>query len=206
MSRMHVGALAAVAILGGVAAGAQAPARTGPDQVREWPTYLIAEAPDGWHAAISQGDLIIAAVSAALQNELRRDVREGIDRATASCHIDTSAVEVGVERGKGFAVGRTSARLRNPTNRPRPWAAAVVARHATARASDVDGYVVDLGDRIGLLRPIAEQPMCDACHGPVEKLSPRVAAELKDRYPADHGTGFRSGDLRGWFWVELPKQ
>jgi hypothetical protein len=109
-------------------------------------------------------------------------------------------------REEGIAAGRTSARLRNPTNKPRPWAAAIVARYADARAQDAEGFVVDLGDRLGLLRPIAEQSICAPCHGPESKLDRRVVATLPDRYPADRATGYANGAMRGWFWVEVPKQ
>jgi hypothetical protein len=80
-----------------------------------------------------------------------------------------------------------------------------VARYAGRSAADVDGFVVDLGDRIGVLRPIAHQSMCGACHGPEDGISPEVRAKLRQRYPRDRAVGFGEGDLRGWFWVEVPK-
>jgi hypothetical protein len=70
----------------------------------------------------------------------------------------------------------------------------------------VAGFAVDLGDRVGVLRPIREQRICAPCHGPEEKFSARLRAELADRYPVDRATGFRDGDIRGWFWVEIPKR
>ena len=30
-------------------------------------------------------------------------------------------------------------------------------------------------------------------------------AVLAKEYPADQATGFKENDLRGWFWVEVPK-
>ena len=27
-----------------------------------------------------------------------------------------------------------------------------------------------------------------------------------DRYPADRATGFKEGEIRGWFWVEVAKK
>jgi hypothetical protein len=80
-----------------------------------------------------------------------------------------------------------------------------VARHSASRFRDVDGFVADLGERVGLLRPLVEQSMCAACHGPVDRISPSVRAAIATRYPDDRATGFRDGDLHGWFWVELPK-
>ena len=31
-----------------------------------------------------------------------------------------------------------------------------------------------------------------------------VKEALAASYPADRATGFREGDLRGWFWIEVP--
>ena len=78
-------------------------------------------------------------------------------------------------------------------------------QYADTKAASVDGFVVDLGERVGVMRPIAHRAICSPCHGPEEQLNARVRAELKDRYPKDQAVGFRDGDLRGWIWVELPK-
>jgi hypothetical protein len=105
----------------------------------------------------------------------------------------------------GLGAGFTSDRLRNPANVPPPWAAGPIARHAGARASALDGFAVDLGDRVGVLRPIAEQAICANCHGPLDRVDPAIRRELRRRYPTDRAYGFASGEIRGWYWVELPK-
>ena len=79
-------------------------------------------------------------------------------------------------------------------------------RVAGARASSVDGFYVDLGDRVGVIRPVEELDICAGCHGPANGLDPRVRKELNERYPADHATGFKTGDIRGWLWAEVPIQ
>jgi cytochrome c551/c552 len=56
-----------------------------------------------------------------------------------------------------------------------------------------------------VIRPIAQQQACAACHGPVDRISPAVRAVLAQRYPADSAVGFAEGDIRGWYWVEMPK-
>jgi hypothetical protein len=81
----------------------------------------------------------------------------------------------------------------------------LVQADAGRKARDVDGFVADLGNRVGVLRPIVHRPMCNACHGPSERLDAAVRAALQVRYPADRATGFRDGEIRGWFWVELAK-
>ena len=173
----------------------------------QWPTYPIAEAPAAWQPAIRHGDLIVLSLHSALIAELRRDLDSGgVTVAMASCHIDLTNEVYRTAREDGIAAGRTSARLRNPTNAPPAWAAAIVARYPNQPAKGLDGFAVDLGGRVGVLRPIREQAICAPCHGPEPLLDSRVQEVLKDRYPSDRATGFNAGDLRGWFWVELPKR
>ena len=173
----------------------------------EWPTYRIAESPPGLRLAVQHGDLVIASIQSALLSELTRELDQGgTAGAIKSCHLDATSAAYRIARAEGVVAGRTSDRLRNPTNAPRPWAAPIVQRYAGARISELDGFVVDLGDRIGVLRPIAERPICAGCHGPIEDIRPSVRKELADRYPADRATGFRQGEVRGWFWVEIPKR
>jgi hypothetical protein len=151
-------------------------------------------------------DLVIVT----MQDALLRELNEALDRggpagAIQSCHLDVIGVSQRVGRGEGVAAGRTSDRLRSPTNAPKPWAAPIVQANAGRRARDVEGFVVDIGDKVGVLRPIAFRPVCAGCHGPVEGLSPAVRDVLADRYPADRAVGFTEGEIRGWFWVEIPK-
>ena len=141
----------------------------------------------------------------AVLRELAHDLAEGgAQMAVKSAHLDSSQVARRLAR-EGVTAGRTSDRLRDPSNAPRPWAAAIVRAYAGVRAHDVEGFVVDLGDRLGVLRPIAERPVCDTCHGPQDRLDPAVRSTLAQRYPADRAVGFKTGEIRGWFWLEIPK-
>jgi hypothetical protein len=126
--------------------------------------------------------------------------------AIRSCHVDAEAAMRRLALQPGVAAGRTSARLRNTANAPRPWSAPLVSAYSRERARNVDGFVVDLGASVGVMRPIAEQPMCAACHGPADRIAPAVRSALLERYPSDPATGFEDGDIRGWFWVEVPKR
>jgi hypothetical protein len=121
-----------------------------------------------------------------------------------TCHIDVIGIIQRIGRQEGVAAGRTSDRLRSPTHAPKPWAAALVTANAGRLAHDVPGFAVDLGDKVGLLRPIAHRLMCASCHGPTDTLTPAVRAELRDRYPCDRAIGFSEGEIRGWFWAEVP--
>ena len=188
--------LVAVLVVGAVAAAQEKPPP---------PTYPVAEAPASFRPALQQADMVIATVQAALLSELRRRLDVvGPAEALNSCHLAAIPVEQRAGRYDGVAVGRTSARLRNPANAPREWVSPIVQRYAEHPKAKVDGFVVDLGDRVGVLRPIREQPICQSCHGPERTLGPGVRALLARRYPLDQAVGFHEGDIRGWFWVEVP--
>jgi hypothetical protein len=172
-------------------------------EFKSWP---LSQAPEDLRPAISRADLVIVAMQDAMWRELNDALaRGGPDGAINVCHLGATFTSQRVGREEGIAAGRTSDRLRNPLNAPKPWAAPLVKAHAGGRARSVEGFVVDLGDKVGVLRPMAERPMCAGCHGPVERLSPGVRIALTDRYPVDRATGFTEGEIRGWFWVEMPK-
>jgi hypothetical protein len=173
---------------------------------QSFPSWPIRDAPPAFQEVISRADLIIVTMHDALLHELRDGLARGGPRsAFASCHTNATAVSWRVAHREGIATGRTSDRLRNPTNAPRPWAAPLVKTNAGRRARDVDGFAVDLGTRVGVLRPIVLQPMCTACHGPGDRISTEVKQLIADRYPEDRATGFNNGEIRGWYWVEMPK-
>jgi hypothetical protein len=169
------------------------------------PSWRIRDAPAAMRPVIARADLVIASLQDAVLRELNDTYAAGgADVAIRTCHIDTTLTTFRFAR-EGIAAGRTSDRLRSPSNRAPKWAAETVAAWAGHAAREIDGFAFDLGDRVGVLRPIAQRERCLECHGPVERLSPTVRATLADRYPVDRAIGFREGDIRGWFWVEMPK-
>jgi hypothetical protein len=65
--------------------------------------------------------------------------------------------------------------------------------------------VIDLGDRVGVLRPIGTLGMCTTCHGDEAAMGPELRELIAESYPDDEATGFEVGDLRGWLWAEVPR-
>ena len=96
-------------------------------------------------------------------------------------------------------IGRTAVRLRNENNLPPKWSEPLLTDLPTTPIFRVleDG-------RTGALFPIMLKVQCLTCHGPEEKIAPEIRSELARLYPSDKATGFQEGDLRGWFWVEVP--
>ena len=125
--------------------------------------------------------------------------------AVTVCRDEAAAIAEGVARENNLAIGRTSHRLRNPANAARPWARSIVEASAGAKASAERLRVMDLGDRVGVLRPIGTIDMCTRCHGGAKAVQQSIGTELAAAYPQDRATGFSAGDLRGWMWAEVPK-
>ncbi|MBK7861961.1 MAG: DUF3365 domain-containing protein [Archangiaceae bacterium] len=158
-------------------------------------------------AEAARADRAISALRARLMTRLTEAVGQGGPaRAIDVCSTEAPALAAQVGHEQGVEVGRTSFRLRNGQNAPRPWARATVEAGEGRKAAASSEAVFDLGDRVGVLAPIPVAPLCLGCHGPTQALAPDVSAALAARYPGDRAVGFAEGDLRGFFWAEVPKQ
>ncbi len=123
----------------------------------------------------------------------------GAAGALSVCKEQAPMIALSVAREKGVMIGRTSDKLRNPSNAAPAWAAALIAdKPAEPRiVSNADGS-------LGVTLPIKIASTCLACHGAPQTLDTKVRDSLASLYPKDQATGYNEGDLRGWFWVEVP--
>lgn len=126
---------------------------------------------------------------------------EGFPAAVEVCNVRAPEIAEKVERETDVAIGRTSFKLRNPDNKPPEWAEPFVE----ARVAEPTLLESESGDMLAYLAPIKLAGMCTNCHGPEDKIDPGVKEKLAELYPQDQATGFEPGDLRGWFWVEVPE-
>jgi len=147
-------------------------------------------------------------------NELQRALLTRLTAAMTSggpaaavevCRTDARTIAESVAQAQGLELGRTSHRLRNPANAPRAWARPAVDAAAGSKAASEGLRVFDLGDRVGVLRPIGTAEACTKCHGAPDEVRKNLGAALAGAYPQDRATGFAPGDLRGWMWAEVPK-
>jgi hypothetical protein len=170
-------------------------------------TWAPEEVPATLAPAVARGDAAIDELRGRLFARLNElIVQGGPISAIRLCSAEAPVIAGEIGTAQGVDLGRTSFRLRNGANAPRPWAAAFVKAAAGRQPSEVAPLVVDLGDRVGLLRPIVVMPACTRCHGAAAGIDSDVKAELASRYPKDEATGFKPGDLRGFFWAEVKKR
>ncbi|HET9554698.1 MAG TPA: DUF3365 domain-containing protein [Anaeromyxobacteraceae bacterium] len=162
------------------------------------PRFAPGEAPPSLRRAVARAERAIRAAACDVEERFG----EGEPDASAvGCAEVAAAPDI-----PGVTVGRTSARLRNPANAPPAWARGYVAETDGRQAAAVPPLAFDLGDRVGLLRPIAIRARCLRCHAPAEKLSEATRAWLSRAYPQDRALGYALGDLRGFWWAEAPKR
>lgn len=156
--------------------------------------------------AVRRAEEAIALLQQELQNRLLSALQEqGPVGAVKICRIEAGSIAHTIAKERGIELGRTSHKLRNPSNAPRTWMVPYLERAAGQPASSVSQVVVDLDGRVGVLRPIATGGLCLVCHGPRESFDPELRAVLSDLYPEDRATGFREGEFRGFFWAEVRK-
>ena len=125
--------------------------------------------------------------------------------AVEVCRTEARTIAETVAKKQALELGRTSHGLRNPANAPRPWARSIVEAGSGVKAAAETIRVVDLGDRVGVLRPIGTTEACTRCHGQADEVRHNIGTTLAAAYPQDRATGFAPGDLRGWMWAEVPK-
>lgn len=125
--------------------------------------------------------------------------QQGAANAISVCQEEAPQIARTVGEARGLSIGRTSWKLRNPVNLPPEWAKSLV--EARTRGPS---FLAHPDGRLGVLLPILLKEQCLTCHGAAEAIPTEVRNALKTRYPDDQATGFAEGDLRGWFWVEVP--
>ena len=97
-------------------------------------------------------------------------------------------------------IGRTSDKLRNHENAPRPWVVKYLSEFKEGQRKGP--VVVEINEnRIGYLAPIGIQPLCLKCHG--EKIDRKVQKIIAENYPKDQAINYKISDFRGLFWVEM---
>ena len=124
---------------------------------------------------------------------------QGPEKAIEVCQNEAPAMAEKVGRSHGVRIGRTSTNLRNPSNRTPAWAETLVA----AKVAE-PRFIKAPDGGVQAFLPIRLAQACLVCHGPEKDISPGVRMALQKKYPHDQATGYQAGDLRGWFWVEVP--
>ncbi len=149
-----------------------------------------------------KGAAAVLPVKQSLKAALTEAMAKGPVEAVGACQVVAPELTKSASTPEA-KVGRTSHKLRNPSNAPKPWMQPLLLAY-TANPNEMAPKVVAIdSETIGYMEPIYLQPMCVTCHGTV--IAPAVKARIDELYPDDEATGFEPGDFRGVFWVELAR-
>lgn len=135
-----------------------------------------------------------------LQQALLNGLAQSPEKAIDVCKLKAPEIADVLSRG-GVRLGRTSERLRNPSNIGPEWVVPILEVYANNPSDRAPRTLPLMSNRSGYVEPIIVKPLCLTCHG--DRLSPQVSAQISKVYPADRAVGYQAGDLRGVFWVEF---
>ena len=107
-------------------------------------------------------------------------------------------------------VRRTALKVRNPKNKPDATDVKVMEQMEAAMKAGTfkkKPMVVEVDGTNRVYVPLVVEKGCLKCHGPVEKIDPKVRETIAKKYPDDQAVGFKEGDLRGVVVAEIaPKK
>ena len=146
-----------------------------------------------------------------LKQELQRGMQEGGPvNAISVCNLSAPGIANTYSVRKGWDVGRTSLKLRNPANAPDVWERSVLESFEERKGAGEDPakmehYEVVSQDGVKELRYMKAIPtakLCLACHG--ENVDSITRTRLEKLYPDDQALGYKAGDIRGAFSISQP--
>lgn len=155
-----------------------------------------------------------AAEARAISMELGTRLKAALQAAVAAggpvaaintCHEQALPITDALGKERGWKVGRTSLRVRNPANAPDNWETAVLedflrrqaAGTPIAEIEDSGVFPVEGGHEFRYMKAIPVAEACTACHGTT--IAPAVQDVIRALYPDDRATGFSAGEIRGAF-------
>lgn len=170
-------------------------------------------------AADEERDQILKAGKEAVQDlastlgaRLKKAIAEGGPvEAVKVCQLEAGEMTKSVSgKREGVTVSRTSLKYRNPKNAPDEVDRKILEsweKDLGEGKTLPEAKVVLEGDGPArFYKPILLKPLCLNCHGPEEQLLPELKVVLGNLYPDDKAKGYKVGDLRGAFRVEIERE
>ncbi|GMV25526.1 MAG: hypothetical protein AMXMBFR58_15570 [Phycisphaerae bacterium] len=174
----------------------------GGDATGGWRPVAVEELPESvkpvYTTAVEARDAMYRRVLSTLMEAMTGQASEP-GSAIKVCSEKAPQIARAVARERGLMIGRTSYKLRNKSNGAPTWARGALEQ----RPASPLAFVNEDGS-VGVTLPIKLSGMCLMCHGDPADMDPAIKTALAAKYPDDQATGFAEGDLRGWFWVEVP--
>ena len=160
---------------------------------------------------VAKSRLAVQEFAGKLKGELLAALKEGGPvNAVSVCSRKAPEIAGAISEDKGWEVGRTSLRTRNPENVPDGWEQKTLEAFEERRKNGEDLAKMEYSEVVTAdgksvfryMKAIPVGELCLTCHG--KDLAPGLAAKLRELYPEDRATGFSLGEIRGAFTITQP--
>ena len=168
----------------------------------EEPGEVYVEANEELPAA---GEQVLQTLKKGFEIDVQRALVGEVKLAGLHGANDARAGKVDGAAAINLKFGRTSVRVRNQANAAPAWALRTISEADDVKTHRLEKsvHLLDIGDgRRGYLEAIGTQIHCIRCHVRDSALGEKVRDEIKAQYPEDEAIDFKTGELRGWFWLE----
>lgn len=148
-------------------------------------------------------DILVPLKQQLIQTLQTEKQKNGVEGAVSACHLQAPEIAQKLQGKSGsFELGRASHRFRNPNNAPKDWMKPYFEAFVD-QAVQPEVKVIKISEnRYGYMEPIfLGMPLCLECHG--TEIAAGTLKVIDDLYPTDKARGFKMGDFRGVFWVEV---
>jgi len=132
------------------------------------------------------------------------------------CNMQALPIANKISAQTGWAIKRTSLKLRNQANMPDEWERATLLQFEQRKAAGEDVSTITQEKLVSqegemvyrYMQAIPTTGVCVSCHG--DNLGGDITEKLTELYPNDSATGFNLGDIRGAFslqkTIKMPRQ
>ena len=141
-----------------------------------------------------------------LGGNLKKAMAEGgIDHAVNYCNANASHLMDSLGTHYSANIKRTSNKLRNPKNTSTTAEKMVINNYLNGTKKGPVVNILPNGNKI-FYAAIKMKPLCVSCHGTVgETVSKKNYQNISNLYPNDKAIGYKEGDFRGIWSIELQK-
>ena len=164
--------------------------------------------PEDQAKLISKGKTITMFSFKAFSREVINALNEGgVQHAVEYCHLQASPLIDSLSEVHKVKISRVSDKYRNPQNEPDSLDRTVIKAYQAqlAEGQELQPHLEITGNEVIFYSPILIlNPVCLNCHGePGSTLEPQNLDLIKSKYPEDHAYGYKLGDLRGVWRIEM---
>ena len=140
-----------------------------------------------------------------VSNLTEKMTKEGPVAAVPFCHANVKQIAKGAAKDRiaKYEFGRTSHKVRNEENAPKPWAVQYLKEFEGKKKGEVSKtfiiHKLEDGKRV-YMEPLYVEAKCLVCHG--ENVDKKVSDKINELYKNDKATGFKLDEFRGLIWVK----